>query len=130
MSLNTPQPPPTAGEGAEVWPLLFSSTALVIPDWLRADMRERHELGVKKYGTGLRVWNGRDPVVDAFQEALDLVVYARQARERIGAPVPPALVNAAMSLDLTMHFGLQTAVRLGELARSGKVPASKGARGW
>lgn len=124
MSLNKPQPPPNEGSGHEVWPLVFNSTGLVMPDWLRADMRERHDMGVKKYGTGLRVWNGRDAVTDAFQEALDLIAYARQARERVGAPIPPGMMNAAMTLDLTIHFAVQTAIRLGELVHSGKVPTA------
>lgn len=123
MSLNAPQPAPHAGEGAEVWPLIYESRGLVIPDWLRADMRERHQVGVKKYGTGLHVWNGRDAVIDAYQEALDLIVYSRQARERLGElKVKDPLFNAAAALDLTTHFAIQTAVRLGELARAGKVP--------
>ena len=123
MNLNAPQPLPTNGEGAEVWPLIFNSTALVIPDWLRASMRERHAIGVQKYGTGLQVWNGRDPVVDAFQEAMDLVVYARQARERLQA-MKKVEFNAAMTLDIAIHYGLTLAERLGNVARAGVVPSS------
>ena len=114
-SLNAPQPLPTAGEGPEVWPLIYDSTRLVLPDWLRADMRERHELGRAKYGVGLRVWNGRDCVVDAYQEALDLAVYLTQAKERVA---PKSMVG----LNLARHHALQLCVWLGELARSGKVP--------
>ena len=39
----------------------------------------RAEAGQKKYGTMLRVHNGRDPLWDAYQEALDLSMYLRQA---------------------------------------------------
>lgn len=122
-SLNAPQPPPTAGEGPEVWPLVYDSTRLVLPDWLRADMRERHELGRAKYGVGLRVWNGRDCIVDAYQEALDLAVYLTQARERL---LPRSLV----AVDLARHQALQLCVWLGELARAGTVPVEniKGVR--
>lgn len=127
MSLNAPQPPPTAGEGDPVWPMVFNSTALVIPDWLKADMRERHDIGVKKYGTALRVWNGRDATIDAYQEALDLIVYVRQARERMG---PYSLrqhdtINVHLALDLVLHNALQIACHLGELARGHKVPTTK-----
>lgn len=114
-SLNTPQPPPTEGEGPEVWPLIYDSTRLVLPDWLRADMRERHELGRAKYGTGLRVWNGRDCAVDAYQEALDLAVYLTQAQQRIGSP-------GLVALNLARHQALQLCVWLGQLAREAKVP--------
>lgn len=43
-----------------------------------ADVRERAVLGYEKYGTALRVHNGRDPLWDAYQEAIDLVMYLRQ----------------------------------------------------
>ena len=43
------------------------------------DMIERNIDGIKKYGTPLQPFNGRDPLKDAYQEALDLAVYLRQA---------------------------------------------------
>lgn len=48
-------------------------------DLVIADMRERDLVGRKRYGTPLQPHNGRDALVDAYQEALDLVVYLRQA---------------------------------------------------
>jgi hypothetical protein len=41
-------------------------------------MKERDQAGLAKYGTRLQPFNGRDALVDAYQEALDLVVYLRQ----------------------------------------------------
>lgn len=131
LDLNAPQPAPTAGEGEAVWPLIYGSTALVLPDWLKADMKARHELGVAKYGTPLRVWNGRDATVDAYQEALDLVVYVKQARERLEpySLKKPDDINAHLALDLVFHTALQAACHLGELARRQRVPTTKdGAR--
>jgi hypothetical protein len=106
--------------------MVFDSTALVLPDWLRADMRERHELGKARYGTGLRVWNGRDAVVDAYQEALDLIVYATQASQRLGLPgqLRPSWLNERLTLDLVRHQALNAALWLGALARAGKVPVA------
>ena len=43
------------------------------------DIEQRDAMGTKKYGTRLQPFNGRDPLWDAYQEALDLVVYLRQA---------------------------------------------------
>lgn len=43
------------------------------------DMNKRNEFGRKKYGTPLQPFNGRDVLKDAYEEALDLVVYLRQA---------------------------------------------------
>lgn len=45
---------------------------------VREAILERALAGAEKYGTYLFDNNGRDPVVDAMQEALDLVVYLKQ----------------------------------------------------
>lgn len=45
------------------------------------DMKRRDEFGERKYHTKLKPFNGRDALVDAYQEALDLVVYLRQQIE-------------------------------------------------
>lgn len=43
------------------------------------DFRERADSGREKYGTYLEAFNGRDPLWDAYQEAIDLAMYLRQA---------------------------------------------------
>ncbi|MFZ5440494.1 MAG: hypothetical protein ACOZQL_10825 [Myxococcota bacterium] len=78
-SLNTPQPSPTAGEGAEVWPSLLAKYGHALPHELIALCRERDARGREKYGTPLRAKNGRDPLIDALQEMLDLAAYLHQA---------------------------------------------------
>ncbi len=68
------QPPPVPNDRPAVWDLVI------------ADMRERDQVGRQRYGTPLQPHNGRDALVDAYQEALDLAVYLRQAiAERDGA---------------------------------------------
>ena len=42
-------------------------------------MKERDEVGLKRYGTRLQPFNGRDMLLDAYAEALDLVVYLKGA---------------------------------------------------
>lgn len=42
------------------------------------DVRERGEYGARKYGTPLQVDNGRDPLADAYEEALDAFAYLAQ----------------------------------------------------
>lgn len=69
MSANTEQPAPTTNHSAAIWDLVI------------ADMHERDHVGRQRYGTPLQANNGRDALVDAYQEALDLVVYLRQAIE-------------------------------------------------
>lgn len=65
----TDQPQPLANQSTPIWDLVI------------ADMRERDRVGRTRYGTPLQANNGRDALVDAYQEALDLVVYLRQAIE-------------------------------------------------
>jgi hypothetical protein len=52
---------------------------LKVADYVLEDIRDRVNMGFKKYGTNLRTNNGRDPLWDAYQEAIDLVMYLRQA---------------------------------------------------
>lgn len=68
---NAYEPPPV-GEGTVILPLVL------------ADLSERAKHGREKYGTMLRAHNGRDALVDAYQEAMDLVMYLRQAIEERG----------------------------------------------
>lgn len=50
-----------------------------IQDLVVIDIGERKSQGIAKYGTALQGFNGRDALTDAYQEALDLVQYLRQA---------------------------------------------------
>ena len=52
-----------------------------IHDLVIRDMEDRKTMGLKKYGTILQAHNGRNPLIDAYQEALDLAVYLRQEIE-------------------------------------------------
>lgn len=45
------------------------------------DLRGRREVGIERYGTPLQPHNGRDALRDAYEEALDLACYLRQAIE-------------------------------------------------
>ncbi len=46
------------------------------------DLRARDKFGVAKYGVRHTANNGRDHLVDAYQEALDQVAYLRAEMER------------------------------------------------
>ena len=63
------QPPPVPNEEPGIWQLVI------------ADMADRDRVGRERYGTPLQPHNGRDALVDAYQECLDMVVYLRQAIE-------------------------------------------------
>ena len=57
------------GHGPAIWVLV------------KRDLMERVELGRRRYKRPLRAFNGRDALLDAYQEAMDLVFYLRQAIE-------------------------------------------------
>ena len=43
-----------------------------------SDLLARMELGVERYGTPLQPNNGRDALLDMYEELLDAVVYLKQ----------------------------------------------------
>ena len=49
----------------------------IIQELVMEDMKGRLALGIERYGTGLQAHNGRDMLLDAYEEALDLSVYLR-----------------------------------------------------
>ena len=61
------QPAPVANELPAVWPLVIM------------DMAARDQVGRARYGVPLQPHNGRDALRDAYEEALDLCAYLRQA---------------------------------------------------
>lgn len=63
---NSEQPNPITND-------LPAVTKLVLEDFV-----ERMEMGIEKYGMPLQPKNGRDPLIDAYQEVMDLALYMRQ----------------------------------------------------
>lgn len=61
------QPEPKPNNNKPVW------------DQVINDMANRDKLGRERYGVPLQPFNGRDALQDAYEEALDLVVYLKQA---------------------------------------------------
>lgn len=64
-ALVTEQAPPVANAHPAVWPLVLD------------DMKARDGEGRRKYGVPLQPHNGRDTLVDLYQELLDAAVYTR-----------------------------------------------------
>ena len=64
--INTPGPIPVINENPAVWELVIT------------DMHQRDAIGVAKYHTRLQPNNGRNALIDAYQEILDAAVYLRQ----------------------------------------------------
>jgi hypothetical protein len=66
-SLVSEQPAPKVNDNPAVWHLVMQ------------DMAARDHLGRQRYGVPLQAHNGRDALIDAYQEILDAAVYLRQA---------------------------------------------------
>jgi len=64
--INKPEPMPEINNHPAVWDLVIK------------DMQERDKFGQEKYNTRLQPFNGRNALIDAYQEILDLAVYLRQ----------------------------------------------------
>lgn len=47
-------------------------------DRVAADLATRKALGLRKYGSLLQAFNGRNALLDLYEELLDAVVYLRQ----------------------------------------------------
>lgn len=63
---TTPQPPPRPGQEVVLFHVL-------------EDLKRRAESGKAQYGTYLETFNQRDALADAYQEALDMAMYLKQA---------------------------------------------------
>lgn len=48
-------------------------------DLVHEDLKQRDEIGTRSYGGPMRAFDGRDSLLDAYQEALDLAIYLRKA---------------------------------------------------
>jgi len=70
---SIPEPSPIANDAPSIHDLVIK------------DMEDRKQFGLEKYGTTLQANNGRNALLDAYQEALDLACYLRQSLEESGA---------------------------------------------
>jgi hypothetical protein len=61
-----PQPPPIENGTRPIWEMVIE------------DMESRNKFGIEKYGTPLQAFDGRDSLIDAYQELLDFCVYIKK----------------------------------------------------
>lgn len=59
------QPLPVVNDGPDIQSMVV------------ADIIQRRQVGIERYGTALQAHNGRDMLRDAYEEALDLSIYLR-----------------------------------------------------
>lgn len=89
------QPPPIKTDKRPIWPVVIQYVENNYADAdgmstvtnVISDMRTRHQVGIERYGVPLTAGNGRDSMVDAYQELLDFVVYTRTWLEERGIEV-------------------------------------------
>lgn len=65
MNLSDPEPMPERGDK-------------IVVDELIKDIQDRKQFGFGKYGTYLMANNGRNALVDMYQELLDALIYCKQ----------------------------------------------------
>ena len=70
---------------AEEQPIPVPNTTEPIINLVLRDLADRAIMGRVRYGTLLPAHNGRDALIDAYQEALDLAMYLRQCIEERAA---------------------------------------------
>jgi hypothetical protein len=69
-----------------------------IADLVSNDIQERKRIGTERYGTPLQPFNGRNGLVDLYQELLDATQYIRQVIEEDDKPM--MLCNAGCGCRL------------------------------
>lgn len=70
--------PDRADREDESQPLPTKNDAPDIQSMVIADIEARRQVGIKRYGTALQPNNGRNALLDAYEEAIDLAMYLKQ----------------------------------------------------
>lgn len=91
----TDQPLPAAGVGK------------LIHDAVCEDLQARKAHGTRKYGRALQADNGRNALLDAYEEALDLAVYLRQALAERGSLVQARETRDAAQAESTRNVEMR-----------------------
>lgn len=80
-------------DGDQPLPIINGSTD--IQTMVVADIADRRQVGISRYGTALQPHNGRDALRDLYEELLDGVMYVKQVMvERGGAPTKEDIMAA------------------------------------
>lgn len=66
-----------------------------VQDAVIADIEARKQVGIHRYGTPLQPFNGRNALLDAYEEVLDLACYLKQRLIEEATPVVPVSASDA-----------------------------------
>jgi len=111
----TPQPAPVRG-GRSCTILVvadlmtFDGIATEVRDAVIVDLIARDEMGFNKYGQNLEVGDGRDTLIDWYQEMLDAAQYGRKFLEEHPND-DDAKIQYLETLKICMHLRLITGTR-------------------
>lgn len=112
MSVIDPQPAPIArADRTPSWELVMVDARRIgapITERILDDMAERHATGTKKYGVPLTAGDGRNHLIDAYQEALDLMVYLRQELDERGVSLENDEVTVTQSDAVVLRLYVAT----------------------
>lgn len=73
-----PSEPIKQREGDQVLPTINERP--FVQDEVIGDIEARKQIGIKRYGTPLQPMNGRDALLDLYEELVDAAIYLRQVR--------------------------------------------------
>lgn len=114
---STPPPSPTSTVTTEQQPPVVDAVGQDVWLLVMKDMEDRRRAGIEKYGVLVRHDNGRDHLVDAYQEILDLAVYIRaqmekdrELRERLIAVVGELVACTSSGMVSSKHERMYSAV--------------------
>jgi hypothetical protein len=113
------QPAPVANDNPPSWPMVIEDLRCLryappTSELVIADAAARDDLGLRRYGVRLQPGNGRNSLVDAYDEAMDLAVYLKTALLETEASEPDTDEEVALKSLLcgamTSQYG--TALRM------------------
>lgn len=70
--------PSRAGRVGDSQPLPTSNDSPDIQSMVIADIVERRRLGISRYGVALQPHNGRNALLDLYEELIDAAMYCKQ----------------------------------------------------
>ena len=110
-ALSPSQPAPVANSLPAVWPAVI------------ADMQARDQLGRERYGVPLQPANGRNALLDAYEESLDKSAYLKSAlmeQQMLRGLLEEALKAARRGWSVDAGDLVERALELVPAERSGK----------
>ena len=105
------QPKPKRNDNPATWGLVQGDLLDRGEHDILGDIAARHIQGMRKYGTPLQSHNGRDSVRDAYEEAMDLVVYLKNAIQELPPLLPPGKDHRTLSRLYHQAIGMMCALK-------------------